>query len=74
MTNGTIRQDNLGCESELSKKAMEVLLDLITPYYKSFPEPGHEPEFRKSLSGEEITNVLSGVHNVITEILIEGVK
>lgn len=67
MTVGSVESH---CQEE-TKQAIDALLDLITPYYKSFPLPGEPPEFKKSLSGEEILNVLTGVHHVITEIMVE---
>lgn len=72
MSETTVRHNSEDSCRDISRQAMEVLLDLITPYYKSFPEPGQRPEFKKSLTGEEIRNLLSGVHDVIAEILIEA--
>lgn len=47
----------------------DVLVEAVLPFYKGFADgPSPAPKFRKSLTGEESTNLLNTLHQLITEI------
>ncbi len=51
------------------KSISRSLTKLITPFYKGFPDPvTQKPEFRKSLTGQEINELLMHLHVIITSI------
>jgi hypothetical protein len=53
----------------------EVLFEAIRPLYKGMPEgsviPNYEPEFRKTLDGQELHNLLTTIHHILTTILLQ---
>lgn len=49
----------------------EILIEAILPFYKGFPE-GSVPNFRKTLTGEESTNLLNTLHLLVTVIKTQG--
>jgi hypothetical protein len=44
----------------------DLLMEVASPFYKGFNEG--EPEFRRTLTGEEAQNLLSSLHQIITVI------
>lgn len=47
------------------------LSELVTPFYKErFPTRDKTPEFRKTLTSAELTNLLHGLHELLVQIRI----
>lgn len=50
----------------------DVLVEAILPFYKGFPHDAtNAPRFRKTLTGEESTNLLTTIHHVVAAIRIQ---
>jgi hypothetical protein len=53
----------------------DVLFDAIRPLYRGMPAnvdlENYTPEFRKTLEGVELYNLLCTIHNVVAAILIQ---
>ncbi len=49
----------------------DILVDAILPFYKGFPNDITDPQFRRTLSGDEQTNLLTTIHNIVTAIRIQ---
>ena len=52
------------------KEIARQLHKLISPFYKTVISTG-QPEFRKTVTSEELNVLLLGVHDIITNILNE---
>lgn len=53
------------------EEVCDVLMEIILPFYKGFPDSKEEflnPKFRKALTGEETYNILSSIHHLIMTI------
>lgn len=48
------------------------LFTLIRPYYKGLRTLGEPPEFRKSMRGDEVEQLLLSLHNIIVELKREN--
>lgn len=45
---------------------------LIKPFYKGYPDPvTQKPQFRKSLTGIETSDLLMNLHIIITSIMLK---
>ena len=46
----------------------EELLSLIRPYYKGLKSFGQQPEFKKTIRGEEVESLLLSLHDIIVRV------
>jgi hypothetical protein len=63
--------------SELALLKLEIayqIQEIIGPYYKGIPFGDEEPDFRKSLSGDEILSCMRSLHNLSVKLLSEGLN
>jgi len=62
----TVRKmsNNHCCDEETASK----LLSLIRPYYKGLRAPGAKPEFKKSLKGDEVENLLLTLYDIVVDL------
>lgn len=44
------------------------LFKLIRPYYKNMRSGQSAPEFKRSLTSEEVTELLEGIHRIVLDI------
>lgn len=50
----------------------DILVEALLPFYKGVPNgPDTVPEFRKSLTNEEASNLLTAIHHVVVAIRLQ---
>lgn len=53
------------------EQVADILSETLLPFYKGFPDGDGSPKFRRELRGDETTNVLTTLHNLIHTIRIQ---